>query len=194
MSEKNDWHPPVGTYDRFALLDKFYNNYLNHVYTENGIIDAASAYYNKKMKVCRVSLLVKKNTDSSPKQFLYDCKKIPKYTNLHFDPLEGAVKTILYLNEVKEDNGPTCYLPYSNRFMYDPLQILFGRAISTGSYCHKKESRASIFRLPKKLRVSSNFGRMIKDGSVLQCCKSTNILYLVIPKVIPSINIFFNSS
>ena len=173
---------PAAKYDRFLALGKTYIKYVNKIFEEAGINEAASAYYNKKMNVKRVSLMVKKKTDNSPKQFLFDCKKLSLHTNLHRDPLEGAVKAILYLDKVKKGNGETCYLPSSNRFVYDPLQDLFSKAISTGSYCFDKISRRSVFRLPKKLRVTTNFGRMVKDGSKLQKYLSKNIAPLTSDK------------
>ena len=42
---------------------------------------------------------------------------------------------------------------------------MFGRAITTGSYCDDPLKRKGIFRLPSKLRVSHNFGRVIEDGT-----------------------------
>ena len=134
------------------------------------------------MNVKRVSLMAKKKTDNSPKQFLFDCKKLSLHTNLHRDPLEGAVKAILYLDKVEKGNGETSYLPSSNRFVYNPLQDLFSKAISTGSYCFDKVSRRSIFRLPKELRVTTNFGRMVKDGSKLQKYFSNKIVSLTSDK------------
>ena len=45
------------------------------------------------------------------------------------------------------------------------LQNIFGRAISTGSYCHNQQSRAAVFQFPKQLRVSHNFGRLLLDNT-----------------------------
>ena len=157
LLNKSDWVPPVGgEYDRELYLDDFYLKYLNDIFKANGILEAASAYYNKKCSVKVIMLNIQTETDKHPLEMFRDCEKISKHTNLHMDPLEGVVKAMVYLNEVTEDNCPCSYLPKSNRFIYDPLQSLFARAISTGSYCQNKESRASVFRLPKKLRVSTN--------------------------------------
>ena len=178
LLEKSDWTPPVGIFDRWVWLDDFYSKYLNNIFKNNGIIEAASAYYNKNLSVEVVRLTIQRTTDKSPLQFLYDCEKTPKHTNLHMDPKEGVVKAIVYLSKVTEDNCPCNFLPKSNRFIYDPIQNLFARAISTGSFCQSKDSRASIFRLPKKLRVSTNWGRLVKDGSDLEKYLSENLVKL----------------
>ena len=63
--------------------------------------------------------------------------------------------------------GPFSYVPTSNRFMINKLQQMFGRSITTGSYCHTPDARRSVFRLPKQLRVSYNFGRLLLDNTDL---------------------------
>jgi len=44
------------------------------------------------------------------------------------------MKAMLYLNDITEDDGPFSYVEKSNRWIYDDLQNIFGRAISKGSY------------------------------------------------------------
>ena len=172
------WKPPVGVYDQDIPLGKYYVKYVHEIFKNNGVLEAASAYINKKLSDKVIQLAAHTTATQSPKQFLYDCKNLPKHNNLHIDPLEGVVKALIYLSDVTEENGPTQYLPKSNRFIYDPLQTIFSRAISTGSYCQNKSSRASIFRLPKKLRVTTNFGRLIKDGSSLEKYLTKNLAVL----------------
>ncbi len=169
LCKKKDWQPPPGTFDRWIDLNDHTKSKINRILKEKKIIQACEAYYAKKMKVTHVRLTVCRPTDNSWKQFLYDCKKITKYTNLHIDPLEGVIKAIIYLNDVGQNNGPTSFLPKSNRYILDPLQSLFARTIAIGNYCHNKFSRRCVFRLPKKLRVTTNFGRLISDNSKL--CK-----------------------
>ena len=88
-----------------------------------------------------------------------------KTTNLHIDPKENVMKAMMYLNDITEDDGPFGYVEKSHRWVYDDLQNIFGRAISTGSYCHNPQSRAAVFQFPKQLRVSHNFGRSVIPGS-----------------------------
>ena len=39
------------------------------------------------------------------------------------------------------------YVEKSNRWIYDDLQNIFGRVISTGSYCHTLGSRINCFSI-----------------------------------------------
>ncbi|MAJ90488.1 MAG: hypothetical protein CMD08_04350 [Flavobacteriales bacterium] len=178
LTEKKDWVPPPGKFDRWKNLNKNSIENINKLFDKAGILEACSNYYARRMKVTIARLTVGKPTDNHWKQFLYDCKKTTKYTNLHMDAAEGVMKGMMYLNEVKLGNGETSFLPKSNRFIYDPLQAIFCRAIAVGSYCHNPISRRSVFRLPKKLRVTSNFGRLIDNKSNLRKYLDKNLVKL----------------
>jgi hypothetical protein len=160
-----DWRPPPGTFDRAAQLGPNIISEVQALYEQNGFIEAASAYNQRQMKIANVVLHIAKPTDQNYKQFLYDCQSVPKTTCMHIDPKEDVIKSMIYLEDVDKDTGPFSYIPGSNRWVHDPLQNLLGRAISTGSYCDDPIKRKGIFRLPSKLRVSHNFGRILEDGS-----------------------------
>lgn len=145
--------PGVQNYDRQIILNKKWNFKINELLSDEGLLDGIKAYYNKpQMKVERVVLMITSDKDQSPYLFLQDCKTIPKHTNLHTDPLEGYMSSIIYLSDVKEYSGGTQFFPKSNRFIYDDLQEIFNRSVNTGNYCHNKFARSVIFRLPKFLR------------------------------------------
>ena len=167
LKNRKDWTPPPGTHDRWIELSKKTTKNIDRIFRKAGLIKASEAYLSKKLRVTRVRLTVHRPTDKAWRQFLYDCKKITRHTGIHIDPLEGVTKSMIYLNEVGLENGPTQYLPKSNRFTYPPLQNLFARTIVAGSRCHNKTSRRVIFRLPKQLRITTDFGRLIKDNSPL---------------------------
>ena len=147
----------IGVYDRG--IDVAVNPIANS-FDALGITQLASEYLNRKVKVDRVFLHVARHTDRNPFQFFQDNPHRPKWTNTHFDPKENTVKAICYLNEIGSHDGAFNYVPYSNQYSRDPLQNVFSRAISTGSYCHNPLSRVSVFHLPPHLRVSANFGRL----------------------------------
>lgn len=156
-------------YDRRVVLNKNWHAILNEIYQEQGMLSAIRAYYNKKnMKVEAASLRILTNKDISPLQFLRDCRSVPRHTNLHTDPLEGYMTSIIYLSDVKEGEGGTQFFPKSHRYIYDDLQDIFARSVSTGNYCHDKLSRAVIFRLPKFLRVTKNWGRLVVPESKME--------------------------
>jgi hypothetical protein len=167
LLSKPDWSPPPGQFDRSKQLDDTFKKYIQNMFENYGIIDAVSKYNkgSRRLKVANVVLHIAKPTDQNWKQFLYDCKTVTKTTNLHIDPKEDVIKAMMYLNDITENDGPFSYVEKSNRWIYDDLQNIFGRAISTGSYCHTPESRAVVFQLPKQLRISHNFGRVLLDNT-----------------------------
>lgn len=166
----NDWNPPIGQMDRGTKLNENHENLINEILNSAGILELGTKYLglDKILNVSAAYLIVGKPTDTHWKQFFQDQNYISKTTNMHIDPVEGQLKVMIYLNEVEENSGPFTYIPKSNRWVYDPLQEIFGRAIATGNYCNNPKKRQEIFRLPKKLRVSYNFGRSLVDNHPVQ--------------------------
>jgi hypothetical protein len=161
-----DWRPPPGQFDRAKQCDTDIVKMVNDTFQKLGVLQAATKYNKgKQLQVKNVVLHIAKPTDQNWKQFLYDCKTVTRTTNLHIDPKEDVIKAMMYLNDITENDGPFSYVEKSNRWIYDDLQNIFGRAISTGSYCHTPESRAVVFQLPKQLRISHNFGRVLLDNT-----------------------------
>jgi len=173
LLEKPDGTPDVGSYDRaIPNCSKDKNkqaqvlSILNTHLRKMGVL-AAATKYNKtgKLLVRKATLHVSKPTDKHLFQTYQDCKTISKTTNLHMDPKESLIKGSLYLTPVEEDDGPIYYIDTSNRWMYNELDSIFGRAISVGCYCYNPISRRSVFRLPSRFRKSYLFGRNILDGT-----------------------------
>lgn len=170
-------------YDRRVVLDKKWNDFLNDIYTKEGLLSAIRSYYNKPyMKVESSSLRILTDKDLSPFQFLRDCKNFSKHVNLHTDPLEGYMTSIIYLSDVKEGEGGTQFLPKSNRYIYDELQDIFARSVSTGNYCNNRYARSVIFRLPRFLRVTKNWGRLVKKGSFVEKYLDKNLVSFISSK------------
>jgi len=166
----SDWRPPPGTYDRLQQLDATFKGKVQKLFEDSGVIDGASKYNRggRRLHVANAVLHVAKPTDQNWKQFLYDCDTVTETINMHIDPKEDVIKAMVYLGEVDEESGPFSYIEKSNRWVYDEVQSVFGRAITTGSYCCTKQSRAVVFQLPKQLRVSYNFGRLLLDNTPQQ--------------------------
>ena len=162
-----DWRPPPGTIDRYHQLDESYKQKVHNLFEQSGIIDGASKYNRggRRLHVANAILHVAKPTDQNWKQFLYDCDTVTETINMHIDPKEDVIKAMVYLDEVDEESGPFSYVEKSNRWAYDEVQSIFGRSITTGSYCCDKQSRAVVFQLPEYLRVSYNFGRLLLDNT-----------------------------
>ena len=169
LLQQPDWRPPPGQFDRAKQLGPEYIRMVNDMFTKLGVLQGATRYNKgRQLQVKNVVLHIATPTDQNWKQFLYDCDLTTRTTNLHIDPKEDVIKAMIYLNDITLDDGPFSYVEKSNRWIYDDLQNIFGRAISTGSYSHTPESRASVFQLPKVCRVSYNFGRCLLDGSEQQ--------------------------
>lgn len=164
LLKQPDHTPDIGTFDRYAQLYELVPE-VHKYFQDLGIIEMASAYNRRSMSVANVVLHVATPTDQNWKQFLQDATTTPKYTNTHIDPKEDVIKAMIYLNDVDTTNGAFHYAKGSNRERIHPVQNIFGRAITTGSYCHSPESRRSVFKLPRGLRVSHNFGRQVMPGS-----------------------------
>lgn len=156
-------------YDRRVVLNDKWKFIINEMFINEGILDGIRAYYNKpNMKVEKVTLMIITDEDVSPFLFLQDCKKIPRHTNMHIDPLEGYMQSMIYLSDVKERDGGTQMLPESNRYVYDELQNVFARSVNTGNFCHNPIARSVLFRLPKFLRVTFGWGRLVDSGSEME--------------------------
>ena len=169
LLQQPDWRPPPGQFDRAKQLGPEYIKLVNDMFTKLGVIQGATKYNKgKQLQVKNVVLHIATPTDQNWKQFLYDCSLTTRTTNLHIDPKEDVIKAMMYLNDITLDDGPFSYVEKSNRWIYDDLQNIFGRAISTGSYCDTPQSRATVFQLPKICRVSHNFGRILLDDDPQQ--------------------------
>ena len=164
LLKQPDHTPEIGRFDRFQQLPELCSQVHNY-FEQLDIIEMASAYNRRSMTVANVVLHVATPTDQNWKQFLQDATTTPKYTNTHIDPKEDVVKAMIYLNDVDTTNGAFHYVKGSNREEIHPVQNIFGRAITTGSYCHNPESRRTVFKLPHGLRVSHNFGRQVMPGT-----------------------------
>ena len=160
-----DWRPPIGTMDRGAPINKIIRRDIQDVLEQSGMLAAASKYLSagRHLKVGSAYLVVGTPTDNHWKQFFYDQTYVSRTTNLHIDPVENQIKVMMYLNTVDDASGPFSFVPRSHRWVYDDVQNLLGRSIATGNYCDTPQKRSAIFKLPRKLRVSYNFGRSLLD-------------------------------
>lgn len=157
----------VDRYDRMMGCDNETINMVSGIFKKKNILSAASNYNGRNLSVVNVVLLVSKPNDVHYRGFMLDCKEEPETICYHIDPKEDVMKAMIYLNDIDDQAGPFSYVPTSNRFMINKLQQIFGRSITTGSYCHTPDARRSVFRLPKRLRVSYNFGRLLLDNTDL---------------------------
>lgn len=157
----------VDRYDRMIDCDNKIIEIVSNIFKKTNILAASSNYNGRNLRVANVVLLVSKPNDVHYRGFMLDCKEEPETICYHIDPKEDVMKAMIYLNDIDNEAGPFSYVPTSNRFMINKLQQIFGRSITTGSYCHTPDARRSVFRLPKCLRVSYNFGRLLLNNTEL---------------------------
>jgi len=171
---KPDWCPPIGNYDRsMPLMNNKYDfavrRILDQQFALKGVLTACDHYWGRRGASTRkVTLHVSKPTDQHLFQYFQDCETTPETTNLHIDPKDGLFKALLYLTPVKEENGPIWFVKESHRWQRNEFEMLLARGIATGNYCENAVARRAIFRLPKRLRKSLQFGRNLLDGTEQQ--------------------------
>jgi hypothetical protein len=153
-----------------------------------GILDVASAYMNRPMRLGYVSMEM-----GHPGQVWYrDCYKdvgiaTAKTAYMHFDADRGMLKGMMYLKDVAPQNGPFSYIPGSHRWQrpafasavqsgFDRAQAEFAQVDDggldyVGGYYRPRfadqAGRKAMLSLPRALRGSTHFGDDILDGSEL---------------------------
>lgn len=132
---------------------------INTLYSKLSII-------KKPYEITDINLHISDANDTFNEYFQTDQRKKPKnklYT-LHIDPKYSYIKTIIYLNEVKNNNGPFAYVPESHRWYFDEVEMLFCKSnqlVNTLSNSSQRKSNAS---LPIWARKNSYFSRQLLDG------------------------------
>mgnify|MGYP001500004624 CR=1 FL=1 len=163
-------------WDNIVEADQSIIRKLNKEFEKKGLLDEARAYLSRDVSVKACFIILSTPSDQQYKHFLGDVKKFnKKYINFHIDPKGGLVKAMVYLNNVEEKSGPFQIVDKSINLNIDPVKMIFARAISTANYCDSYEKRLLINSLPKGLRSSLNFGRMLKKDSNLTHFINKNI-------------------
>jgi hypothetical protein len=141
---------------------------LTRILTENGYLRVASAYMKMPLKLGSVFCLIYSKDDTSfwKKKFEGTSLTSPSTTYMHIDSRFGALKFILYLNEVTEKNGPFCYVLGSNRFKRSPAELLVRKSMDLSRLDSLAiEKRSAFWALPKFLRKKAAFGYDLSEDS-----------------------------
>ena len=163
-------------WDNMVEADQSLIRKLNEEFEKKGLLAEARAYLRRDVSVQACFIILSTPDDKQYKHFLGDIKQFnKKYINFHIDPKGGLVKAMVYLNTVEEKSGPFQIVDRSINLNIDPVKMIFARAISTANYCDSFEKRLLINSLPKGLRSSLNFGRMLKKNSNLTKFINKNI-------------------
>lgn len=151
---------------------------------QSGLLDFISAYTGKPMELYYASL-----DHAHPGQDWYrDCYAdagIPtsKTAYMHTDADFDIIKTMMYLKDVSEKDGPFAFIPGSHRWKRSPLTVAVQKGFdeispkalagspASGNYYRARfklaENRRDIVALPEQLRGSTHFGDDVLDGSAL---------------------------
>ena len=159
---------------------------LDPEYERMGINDAVSAYAQKRMAVCGVSLELSVPTATWWRN-RYQLQRPPQTLYVHTDEGLDYPKSIVYLTDVGGDNGPMSVYPACEaRLGLNPLQKLVGRIV--GSVGARPESslyalyaraeahqgfssqkfREHFSLLPRALKYNSHFGWDVVPDSALE--------------------------
>jgi len=159
---------------------------LNRAFSRAGVLDAVSTYMGVKMRVSGAALELSVPSASWWKNGITGLNRAPNSLYAHLDESIEFPKSIMYLSDVKESNGPTSYYPtiYEEAYL-NPLQEIIGRVVGIvgsadtsplkkfyGKTYHQSMTsenfRRHFMRLPYELRFNSHFGWDVMPGSELE--------------------------
>jgi hypothetical protein len=141
---------------------------IHRLLDSHGLLEAGTRYRGgNDLSVRSATLHVAKPGDRHHYQQFRDCEASTKLLNLHFDPKPGIMKAIIYLGEVKANDGPFCFIKGSHMWQYGEMERIFAWGNSVGNYCHTPDHRIVANAFPKRLRGNAIVGRLIQDDTRL---------------------------
>ncbi len=159
---------------------------LNREFKALGVLDAISAYTGRKTRVIGLALELSVSQATWWKNAIAGLERPPQTLYAHLDETISCPKSIVYLSDVTEQNGPTgCYPGAYEAMQLNPLQEMVGRVLGTvGSHpdsplkdyyakqyhqsMNSENFRRHFMRLPECLRFNSHMGWDVLPGSVLE--------------------------
>lgn len=159
---------------------------LNREFMKLGVLDAVSAYTRRKTQVTGLALELSVSQATWWKNAIAGLERPPHTLYAHLDETISCPKSIVYLSDVGESNGPTgCYPGAYEAMQLNPLQELIGRVVGTvgissdsplkGYYAkqyhqsvNSENFRRHFTRLPECLRFNSHMGWDVAPGSELE--------------------------
>jgi hypothetical protein len=159
---------------------------LNREFRDIGVLDAVSAYAGAKMQVAGLALELSVPQASWWNNAMEGLSRPARTLYAHLDETLACPKSIVYLTDVREENGPTgCYPGAYDALKLNPLQELIGRRLGNvgndsasplkayyGKQYHQSMSstnfRQHYMRLPERLRFNSHLGWDVLPDSELE--------------------------
>jgi hypothetical protein len=159
---------------------------LNREFKTLGVLDAVSAFTGRETRVLGLALELSVPQATWWRNAIDGLDRPPQTLYSHLDETIACPKSIVYLSDVSEQNGPTgCNPGAYEALQLNPLQEMIGRVIGlvgsqAGSplqaYYAKKyhqsvnseKFRRHFMRLPECLRFNSHMGWDVLPGSELE--------------------------
>lgn len=140
-------------------------NSLRQALIREGVLDGASEYLGKPLNVQFLRLTLKDTTFDGKRPF-EDLQNIaPRTSSMHVDHV-WTVKCLLYLSEVKEENGPFCYCLGSHNLHIGWLESQVRRANDRASLSNNLVKWRRLFSaLPTMFQKKAQFGNDLTEDS-----------------------------
>jgi hypothetical protein len=161
-------------------------NVLNREFKALGVLDAVSAYTGRKTRVIGLALELSVPQATWWKNAIAGLERPPQTLYAHLDETISCPKSIVYLSDVTEQNGPTgCFPGAYEAMQLNPLQEMIGRVVGTVGTrpdsplkdyyaqqhyqsVNSENFRRHFMRLPECLRFNSHMGWDVLPGSELE--------------------------
>lgn len=159
---------------------------LNREFKALGVLDAVSAFTGRKTQVIGLALELSVPPATWWKNAIPGLERPPQTLYAHLDETISCPKSIVYLSDVTEHNGPTgCYPGAYEALQFNPLQEIIGRVVGTvgartdsplrdfyakqyHQSANSENFRRHFMRLPECLRFNSHMGWDVLPGSELE--------------------------
>lgn len=159
---------------------------LNREFKDLGVLDAVGAFSGRKTRVIGLALELSVPQATWWKNTISGLERPPRTLYAHLDETISCPKSIVYLSDVTEQNGPTgCYPGAYEAMQLNPLQALIGRVVGTvgtqpdsplkdyyakqyHQSVNSENFRRHFMRLPECLRFNSHLGWDVLPGSELE--------------------------
>lgn len=159
---------------------------LNREFKAMGVLDVVSAFTGRKLRVTGLALELSVPQATWWKNAIAGLERPPHTLYAHMDETISCPKSIVYLSDVTEQNGPTgCYPGAYEAMQLNPLQEIIGRVVGTvgtlpdsplkdyyakqyHQSMNSENFRRHFMRLPECLRFNSHLGWDVLPGSELE--------------------------
>ena len=159
---------------------------LNREFQMLGVLDSVSAFTGRKTRALGLALELSVSHANWWKNAIPGIERPPQTLYAHLDETISAPKSIVYLSDVTEMNGPTgCYPGAYEAMQLNPLQQIIGRVLGTvgtnpdsplwdyyarqyHQSANSENFRRHFMRLPESLRFNSHLGWDVLPGSELE--------------------------